>query len=294
MNPFALLLQSVVGLSSAMVLFLAAAGLSIIFGVVGLINLAHGSFYMLGAFLCYSLTLWFANTLGRFWLALLLGPLVVALVGGLIEFFILRRVYRLEHIYQLLVTFGLIMIIGESVRIIWGKAERAVATPDILAGSLSLAGGYFPLYRLFLIAVGPLIAVGLWFLINKTRLGHTIRAAALDPEMANALGLDVPLLFTGVFIFGSWLAGLGGVLAAPLAAIWSGMDTIVCIECFLIVVIGGAGSIGGALVAAILVGLTDAFGIVFLPRFAMLFIYALMIVVLLFRPWGLLGKPMIR
>lgn len=294
MDVGTLWVQLLVGLSAGMVLFLAAVGLSIIFGVVGVINLAHGSFYMLGAFVGYSLTSWLATTPGHFWLALLLGPVIVAIVGGLIEFFIFRRIYAAEHIYQILITFGLIMIIGQSVRIIWGKMQRTVPVPDILAASVSFGENYFPIYRLFILVLGPLLAVGLWFLLNRTAVGRVMRAAASDAEMAQALGINVPVLFTGVFMFGSWLAGLGGVLGAPLAAIWSGMDMAICIEAFIIVVIGGAGSIGGALLAAVLVGLTDAFGVMFLPRFAMLFVYALMIIILLFRPHGLLGKPAVH
>lgn len=289
--PF-LALQSMVGLSYAMVLFLVAVGLTLIFGVARIVNFAHGSLYMLGAFLCYSLVSWLPKAPGNFWLALLLAPIIVAIVGGVMEVVFVRPTYPREHLDQLLLTYGLVLMVSESVRIIWGKAEKSVPTPDILAASVPILGLRFPSYRLFLIALGLLVALGLWLLLNRTRVGSMIRAAAWDREMASALGVNVPLLFTGVFVLGSWLAAIAGVVAAPLGAIWSGMDIATIIPAFMIVVVGGGGTIGGTLLAAVLVGLLDSFGILVLPRFAMLFVYVLMAVILIFRPWGLLGKPM--
>ena len=291
MNISTLVLQSVVGISYGLDLFIAALGITLIFGVARVINFAHGAFYAVGAYACFSLTSWLVNVPGSFWLALLIGPVVVAIIAGLAEFFIIRRIYAREHLEQILLMYAIAIILGDIILIIYGGMERSVYTPDIFAGGVLVAGLYLPQYRLFLILLGLVMASGVWLLLNKTRMGAMTRAAASHPEMANALGVNVPIVFTGIFMLGCWLAGVGGVLIAPLEAIWPGMGMEVVILSFIIVVIGGGGTIGGCLLAAFIVGVVQSLGILFLPRFAMVFIYVIMIIILLFRPQGLMGRP---
>lgn len=283
--------QIMVGFSTGMLIFLLAIGLTLIFGVAKIVNFAHGLFYTLAAFLFFTLANRLRSVTGSFWLALLVIPLIVALIAGLMERFLIRPIYKREPIEQILLTYGLAIIISNLVLIIWGGAELSISTPDILSGGSFVLGFYFPNYRLFLILVGLLIALSVWFLINKTMIGSVIRASASNSEMANALGINVPLVLSGTFMFGSFLAGLGGVLVGPLEAIWWGMGIQAVILAFIVVVIGGGGTIGGCLLAALLIGIVESVGILFLPRYSLLFIYILMILVLIFRPWGLLGKP---
>ena len=291
MNLPTLVLQSVIGISYGMDLFIAALGITLIFGVAKVVNFAHGSFYAVGAYLCFSLTSRLSNLPWNFWVAVLIGPMIVAIIGGLAERFIIRRIYDREHLEQILLMYAIAIIINDIIFISYGGAEKTVSTPRIFAGGISIAGLYLPQYRLFLIILGFLMASGMWLLLNKTKVGAMTRAAASQPEMANAIGIDVPLVFTGIFILGCWLAGLGGVLVGPLEAIWPGMGMEVVILAFIVVVIGGGGTIFGCLLASLIVGLVQSLGILFLPRFAMIFVYVIMIIVLLFRPQGLMGKP---
>lgn len=291
MNFSTLVLQSVVGISYGMDLFIAALGITLIFGVARVINFAHGAFYAVGAYACFTLTSWLADVPANFWLALLIGPVVVAIIGALAELFIIRRFYAREHLEQILLMYAIAIILGDVILITYGGMERSVATPAIFAGALPFAGLYLPQYRLFLILLGLVMALGVWLLLNKTKIGSITRAAASHPEMANALGINVPIVFTGIFMLGCWLAGIGGVLISPLEAIWPGMGMHVVVLSFIIVVIGGGGTIGGCLLASLIVGLVQSLGILFLPRFAMIFIYGVMIIILLFRPQGLMGRP---
>ena len=291
MNISTLVLQSVVGISYGMDIFIAALGITLIFGVARIINFAHGAFYAVGAYACFSLTSWLMDLSWNFWVALLIGPVMVSIIGGIAERLIVRRTYAREHLEQILLMYAIAIILGDMILITYGGMERSVMTPDIFAGALPVAGLYLPLYRLFLILLGLVMALGVWLLLNKTRIGAVTRAAASDSEMANALGVNVPFVFTGIFMLGCWLAGVGGVLIAPLEAIWPGMGTEVVILSFIIVVIGGGGTIGGCLLASLIVGLVQSLGILFLPRFAMVFIYGIMIIILLFRPQGLMGRP---
>lgn len=274
-----------------MVIFLIAVGLSLVFGTLQVLNLAHGALYMLGAYLCYWLASTFAGTSGAFWWALLLAPLGVALFGGLLEVLLLRRIYDREHLDQYLLTFALILIIGDLCKLAWGVDFNMVPTPWPLNAPIIYKGVVFPRYNLFLIGCGPAIFVGLWALIRYTRLGKVIRAMTYSREMANALGVNVPLVYTVVFMLGCWLAGLGGSLVAPMSSVMPGMDMVILIECFIIVVIGGLGSLPGAFLGSLIFGLVNAFGILVAPRLAIAFGFILMIVVLIIRPWGLMGKP---
>jgi branched-subunit amino acid ABC-type transport system permease component len=277
-----------------MFLFLIASGLSLIFGVLGVLNFAHGSLYMLGAYMSYTIASVFLGSSLSFWLALVLGSLAVALVGAIIEAAFLRPVYRREELDQLLVTYALVLVIGDLVKLVWGTENRSGSRPPMLAGSIDIAGRAFPTYNLFVLALGPLVALGLWVLLRRTRFGRLIRAAANDREMVGVIGVDVSRLFTGVFALGAWLGGLGGGLAAPVGAIFPGMDVEVIVESFIVVVVGGMGSLGGTLLGALIIGQLNAFGILIFPRFAIVFVYILMAVVLVTRPWGLLGKPLTR
>ncbi len=293
-DPSFLVVQCLNGLTQAMFLFLIASGLSLIFGVLGVLNFAHGSLYMLGAYLSYTVASAFLGSATGFWLALVLGSLGVAVVGGVIESVFLRPVYRREELDQLLVTYALVLIIGDLVKLAWGADNRSASRPALLAGSVDIAGRAFPTYNLFVLVVGPLVALGLWLLLTKTQFGRLIRAAANDREMVGMVGVNVSGLFTGVFMLGAWLGGLGGGLAAPVGAIFPGMDVEVIVESFIVVVVGGLGSFGGTLLGALIIGQLNTFGILFFPRFAIVFVYILMALVLVSRPWGLLGKPLAR
>ncbi|GIX47235.1 MAG: branched-chain amino acid ABC transporter permease [Candidatus Tectimicrobiota bacterium] len=284
-------IQALAGLASAMFLFLVAAGLSLIFGVSRIVNFAHGSFYMLAAYVTYSLTQSLPSSPWSFWLALLVAPLAIAALGGFIEVALLRRVYRAPEISQLLLTFALVLFFGDAVKYLWGVSNKSVPMPALLAGSVPLWGQPFPVYYLLVIALGPLLMAGLWLLFYRTRFGILVRAATEDREMVAALGEDQARLFTRVFVFGSWLAGLGGTLAAPMVALTPGMDATVIVEAFVVVVVGGMGSFSGSLLAALLIGELQSFGLLVFPRLPMILVFALMAVVLIVRPWGLLGTP---
>jgi branched-chain amino acid transport system permease protein len=283
--------QTLSGISVGMVLFLIAAGLSIIFGTLKVLNLAHGSLYMTGSFFCYGLTALLAQIPGAFWWALIFAPLLVALLGGLIEIFLLRRIYGQEMLYQYILTFALILIIGDACRFIFGVGYQTVAVPWPINGKVFILGLSFPVYNLFLIGCGFGVFLGLMVLMRYTALGRNVRAVTYNREMANVLGINVPKVYTGVFMLGSYLAGLAGTLMPPMSVVALGSDMAVIIECFIIVVIGGLGSLPGAFLGAIILGLLNAFGIYIIPKLAVAFAFMLMIVVLIIRPWGLMGKP---
>jgi branched-subunit amino acid ABC-type transport system permease component len=291
MNFQGLVIQTMSGISVGMVMFLIAAGLSLVFGTLGVLNLAHASFFMVGAYVCFWISSEVCQIYGAFWWALILAPLAVALLGGALEYLFLRRIYSREHLDQYLLTFALILIIGDLCKLIWGVEYHMVATPWPLNGPIMIMGGTFPRYNVFLILCGSLVFVGLWSLIHYTMLGRVIRAITYNREMASALGVNVPLAYTAVFMLGCWLAGLGGALVAPVSSVMPGMDMVVLIECFIIVVIGGLGSLSGAFLGSLIFGLVNAFGILVVPGLAIAFGFILMIFVLIIRPWGLMGKP---
>lgn len=284
--------QVVTGLGNAMFLFLIAAGLTLIFGVTRIVNFAHGSFYMLSSYITYSLMRALEPWEVRFWISLILAPVAVAMVGYVVERFLLRRIYGSPELFQLLLTFGLVLILGDVVKGIWGTDNKSVPIPDHVSGSFSLLGQPFPYYYLLILTLGPVVTLCLWWTLYRTRWGILIRAATEDREMVAALGVDQGRLFTGVFVFGSWLAGLGGALAAPVVAISPGMDTTVIVEAFVVVVVGGMGSFSGALLAAMLIGVLKAIGIMIVPGISIVLIFAFMAAVLIWKPWGLAGRPM--
>lgn len=275
-------------LDIGLLLFIIAVGLNIVFGVLNVINFAHGALYMLGAYLAFSCI----NVLGLpFWLTLLVAPLGVALLAVLIDRFMLRFVYQREVTDSLLLTFALLLILNESVRMVWGTGIHVVEPPELLRGTVTLPGGVrYPLYSLFVIAAGGLVLFGLWFLFNKTRAGKIMRAAALDRDMAQVLCINTRLVITGVFAFGAWLAAVGGVVAAPMRAIDPGMGDKIIIESFIVVVIGGLGSFPGALLGAIVLGLIHGLGGRYLPEINLMLPFVGMAIVLLLKPHGLLGR----
>ena len=284
--------QVISGLTAAMFLFIVASGLSVVFGVLRVLNFAHGSFYMLGAYLAWQTMQWLGPVTGNFWLAVLGAAAGVALIGGLIERFLLRRLYGREDVYQLLLTYALVLILGDAARILWGTQQLAMPRPPGLAGSFTLFGAVVPAYNAFIIVLGPLIAIACWLVLSRTAIGRMIRAAAYDREMLAALGADVGRLYTLMFVGGSFLAGLGGALVTPVRSIVPGMDVEIIVEAFIVVVIGGLGSFWGTFLGAIIFGQVLAFGILVVPGFSIFAVFALMAIVLIARPAGLLGRPL--
>ena len=285
--------QSLSGLTAAMFLFLIASGLSLIFGVLRVLNFAHGTFYMVGAYAAFQFMQWLGPGHGRFWLAALGAAAGVALLGGLVERLLFRRLYGAEELYQLLFTYALVLVLGDAAKMIWGTQQKSVSAPPELGGkALSLFGATIPYYNLFIILLGPLIALAFWLTLQRTRAGRFIRAAALDRETLGALGVNVDALYTGVFVLASFLGGLGGALISPMRATTPGMDTEIIVEAFVVVVIGGLGSFWGTFFGALIYGQVLSFGILFFPRFSIFAVFALMAAVLIVRPWGLLGRPL--
>jgi branched-chain amino acid transport system permease protein len=279
-------IQAVHGLVYGMLLFMVASGFTIVFGMMGVLNLAHTAFYMLGAYFAYTVTFY----LGNFWLTLIISPLIVGILGILTERFLLRPIHKKGHIAELLLTFGIFYGCEEIVLMIWGGGTLPVPVPGILEGDIPFLNMSFPIYRLFIFFFSVLLFLGLLILFMKTRIGILIRAATLDPDMVDALGTNVPLVFMGVFGGGSALAALAGVVAAPFLSVYPTMGVEVLLDCFVVVVIGGLGSLFGAFVAALMIGELQSFGILWIPRFAMVFQFMLMAVVLMVRPTGLFGE----
>ncbi|WP_243095139.1 branched-chain amino acid ABC transporter permease [Thermus thalpophilus] len=282
------LLQLLTGMAYASTLFLLAVGLSLIFGAMGIVNFAHGSFYMLGAYLLYAFARGQAD---GFWQGLLLVGAAGVVIGAMVERLFIRPIYRRPEEYQILLTYALLLILEDLVRFAFGAAYRSFPLPPAFASPLFLLGTPFPSYYLFLVGLAALVALLLWLFLQRTRLGVWVRAATQDREMLEALGVNVPLLYTSVFAGGIALAALGGAVLLPLQAATPGMAVDAVIQAFIVVVIGGLGSVWGALLGAVLLGLIQAFGILWLPEMAMVFPFALMALVLLLRPWGLLGRP---
>jgi branched-chain amino acid transport system permease protein len=283
--PF-LVTQCLNALSQAALLFFLGVGLTLIFGIMRIVNFAHGSFYMLGGFIGYSV----ARATGSFWAALLLSPLIAGAVGTAFEVGLLRRLYRRDASAFLMVTFGLTLVLGEVVRLLWGVQGLQLQVPPSLGGIVFLFDEPFPVYRLFLIGAGAVVAVAIWQFLERTRLGLLIRATSQNAEMVHALGVDVNLVRSGIFGIGCGLAALGGVLAAPLVTASLGMAANAIVDAFVIVIIGGMGSFPGSLCAAVLVAFVQVFGTYYFPDFAIAAMYLLMLLVLVIRPGGLLGK----
>ncbi|WP_283179403.1 branched-chain amino acid ABC transporter permease [Gemmobacter sp. 24YEA27] len=299
-----LLLQVMNGVQFGILLFLVAAGLTLIFGIMDFINLAHGALYMVGAYLMAT----FAATTGNFWLGLALTLPAMLVVGLLLELGIFRKLYQRPHLDQVLATFALVLITSELVKMIWGAAPLNVPMPESLSGSMPLAGPMrFPVYRLAIILAGLGLALGLWYVIGRTRLGMLLRAGASNRNMVSALGVDISRLFTVVFAFGAMLAGFAGAIVSPILSVDPGMGDSILILAFVVIVIGGVGSVRGAFIAALLVGIIDTVGRIFGPMLlkmafdpavanqlgrtlAPMLVYLLMIAILCWRPNGLFGR----
>ena len=278
--------QALHGVVSGMLLFLVASGLTLVFGMMGILNIAHAGFYMLGAYLAYTTV----HLTGHFWLSLLIAPLLVGALGALIERFLLRRIHAFGHAYELLLTFGLFFMIGEAVRWIWGSNPLQVPVPAGLSGSIPFLGSQYPVYRLFILTVSALICLGMALALLRTRIGIVIRSAVSDGEMVAALGVNTPLVSLGVFTVGSALAAVAGVIAAPFLQADPSMGVVILTDLFVIIVIGGFGSLLGALLASLMIGELQSFGILWFPEFALVFQFLLMAGVLIVRPQGLFGE----
>ena len=282
--------QFLSGLASAAALFLVASGLSIIFGVTRIVNFAHGAFYMLGAYVAFSLTERLSGTLG-FWGGIVLAAVVVALIGVLVEMLLLRRIYRSPELFQLLATFGLTLMVEDLAVLIWGPDDLLGRRAPGLRGAFDFFGQAIPTYDVLLMVLGPVVLGALWLLFHRTRWGVLVRAATQDRDMVAALGVNQKWLFTSVFALGVFLAALGGALQIPRDAVNHTMDLRIIVDVFVVVVIGGLGSITGAFVAAVLVSELNAFGILIFPKISIILVFLVMAAVLIVRPWGLFGKP---
>ncbi len=281
------LIQLLNSVQYGFLLFLVASGLTLVFGIMGIINLAHGAFYMFGAYMVW----WLYGYTESLTLSIVLGVPLIMLLGLAIERLAIARLYHRDHLYQVLLTFGLILILNECQKIFWGTNFHSVPVPEALSGSIPLTENQvYPIYRVFISVVCMLIAAGMYLLIQKTRLGMTIRAGASNREMVQALGININWVFAAVFSLGAALAGFAGMIGAPVSSVYPGMGDQVLIISFVVVVIGGIGSIKGAFIGAMLIGLADTFGKVLVPDFASMAVYATMAVILLWRPQGLFGQ----
>jgi branched-subunit amino acid ABC-type transport system permease component len=276
------------GLSYGVLLFLLSVGLTLIFGMLDVVNLAHGSFYMLGAYAGLGLI----ATSGNFWLALVGAPLVVGGIGAFVERSCLRPLYRRSPLDQVLLTFGFIYLFEDLVKWMWGGRIRSIPGPAIFSGSVTLFGATVPSYRLFVIVFGLLVAAALWLMIERTRLGAVIRAGVFDAEMAAGMGINIQRVFTGVFAFGAALGGLSGVIAGPIQSAYPAMGSEILVRTLIVVVVGGLGSLKGSLVGSLVIGQAETFGKAWLPDAAMLIIFVVMALILLLRPQGLFGRPL--
>ena len=281
------LIQLLNAVQYGLLLFLLASGLTLIFGIMGVINLAHGSFYMIGAYLAY----WFAKLTGSLWLAIPIGIVIAFAIGLLLETAIFSRLYKRDHLYQVLLTFGLILIFEELRSILFGDEVHGVAIPALLDYSIPLTDTLsYPVYRLFITAVCLAVAGLLYFVIHKTRIGMMVRAGTSNREMAASLGVNIPLLFALVFAVGMCLAAFAGAIAAPISSVFPGMGNQILIICFVVVVIGGIGSINGAMIASLAIGFADTVGKVIAAEYSAIAVYLVMALILLWRPQGIANK----
>lgn len=278
--------QGLNGLAYGMVLFLVASGLTLIFGMMGILNLAHAAFFMLAAYFGYQVEIW----TGSFWLALLIAPPIAAIFGILLERFLLRRVRHLGHVGELILTVGVSLIILETVKLGWGTDSKHISIPGFLKGLISVAGLEYPTYRLFVIGLSLVVLTILFLILFKTRLGMIVRAAVSDADMVNALGINIPLVFLIVFGVGTWLAGVAGVTIAPILSVFPGLADQMGMDAFIVVITGGFGSLGGAFIIAIVFGLLNSYGVQFVSQLAPVLMFILMGIILAIRPMGLFGE----
>jgi branched-chain amino acid transport system permease protein len=278
--------QGIHGLAYGMVLFLVASGLTLIFGMMDILNLAHAAFFMLAAYFCYQ----FLSLTGNFWAALLLAPLATAFFGILLERFLLRKIHAFGLMSQLTLTVGVSLVILAGVKIFWGTESLPVKIPPILSGLVKIGGLDYPLYRLFIIGLSLAVLASMALLLYKTRLGKIVRAAVSDADMVNALGINIPLVFTFVFGVGIWLAGVAGVVIAPILTVFPGLADQMGMDAFVVVITGGFGSLTGAFIVSIIFGLLSSYGVQFVSSLAPVLMFAFMAIVLAIRPMGLFGE----
>jgi branched-chain amino acid transport system permease protein len=278
--------QGIHGLAYGMILFLVASGLTLIFGMMGILNLAHAAFFMLSAYFCYQVLVMTES----FWLALLIAPIATGFIGVLLERFLLRRVHAFGHIGELILTVGVSLVILEGVKVFWGTESLPVSVPSFLEGLISIAGLDYPIYRLFIIGLSLVVLGILVVILYKTRLGMVVRAAVSDADMVNSLGINVPLVFMLVFGTGTWLAGVAGVAIAPILTVFPGLGDQVGLDAFMVVVVGGFGSLGGAFLVSIIFGLLSSYGVQFVSQLAPVLMFIFMAVVLAIKPMGLFGE----
>ena len=278
--------QGIHGLAYGMVLFLVASGLTLIFGMMGILNIAHAAFFMLSAYFCYQVV----ESTGNFWLALLLAPIFTGIFGVLVERFLLRKVHAFGIIAELILTVGVMFVIYEAVKIFWGSDSLYVSVPKSLEGLVNIGGMDYPIYRLFIIGLTLVILGIMALLLYKTRLGMVVRAAVSDADMVNALGINIPLVYMFVFGAGSWLAGVAGVAIAPILSVFPGLADQMGMDSFIVVIVGGFGSLGGAFIVAIICGLLSSYGVQFVSQLAPVLMFAFMAVVLAVKPMGFFGE----
>jgi branched-chain amino acid transport system permease protein len=278
--------QGIHGLAYGMVLFLVASGLTLIFGMMGILNIAHASFFMLGAYFCFQVL----SMTGNFWVSLLVAPIAAGFLGVLCERFLLRKVHAYGHVGELLLTVGVAMVILEGVKIFWGTQSLPITVPPVLQGLLRIGGLEYQIYRLFIIVLAFVILGIMALLLYKTRLGMIVRGAVSDADMVNALGINVPVVFMLVFGIGTWLAGVAGVAVSPIMTVHPGLADQVGMDAFVVVVTAGFGSLKGAFIVSIIFGLLNAYGIQFVSQLAPVLMFSFMAIVLAFKPTGLFGE----
>ena len=278
--------QGIHGLAYGMLLFLVASGLTMVFGMMGILNLAHASFFMLSSYFCYQVL----HATGNFWVALLVAPVAAAVVGILCERLLLRKVHAFGHIGELILTVGISLVIMEGVKVFWGTESLSIRVPPILEGRLALGGLDYPIYRLFVIGLALVVLGILALLLYKTRLGMLVRAAVSDADMVNALGVNVPVLFMFVFGVGTWLAGVAGVAIAPILTVFPGLADQIGMDAFVVVVTGGLGSLWGAFLISLILGELNSYGVQFVSQLAPVLMFVFMAIVLTFKPMGLFGE----
>lgn len=278
--------QGIHGLAYGMVLFLVASGLTLIFGMMGVLNLAHAAFFMLSAYFGYQVVAW----TGSFWMALLLAPVITAGFGILMERFLLKKVHAFGHMGELILTVGVSLIVLDGVKAIWGTESLPLKMPPVLEGLVQIGGLQYPIYRLFIIAMALALLGILSLVLYKTRLGMIVRAAVSDAQMVNALGINVPLVFMSVFGVGTWMAGVAGVVIAPILTVFPGLADQMGMDAFVVVVVGGFGSLGGAFLVSIIGGLISSYGVQFLSQYAAVLMFVFMAVALAIKPMGLFGE----
>lgn len=284
--------QFLSGLTYGMILFLVSAGLSLIFGVMNILNFAHATLWLIGAYFCYTFWNFMQAHSFALWLSIPLAGFAVAIIGAVIEIVLIRRIYKRELYEQLLITYALALILGDLIKITWGVTDKLIERPEIVTKPVFIFGAPLDSYFIFVILCGAFVALGLWWFLKFTRYGHIIKAAVYSREMVSALGIPIPKIYTWVFTLGLFIAGFAGGVQAPIGSITLGMDTAIIIQAFCVVVIGGFGSLLGTLVGSLIVGEVYAFAILFWPSGAMVLIFVITATILIIRPWGLFGTPM--